>query len=438
MNLMALAFASLPDTAGEVSLPIPGAPAESEAQLEPGVEPGAKPQPASSGALFLQVLEEQDWGQAADPERAPAPGDAAGDAAGEGWPLSAPPGEFSRPADEIPLPPTRLAIGLPVLAAAPALPLAPRGSTAAVSQRTTGEITGREVPAGGALPSLDLSHMEAPAEIDPGRLPAAMVPEPQPAEQEAFAAVIWRAERREPEPAASRTPASSAGRAGVEAPRVPVEVALAPVEVPRVPEEAARTKTAAESAPATEAPVESAPKSEVPATADGRGVAAHRPVAPPARPESVAPIVRAAPIEPPSAETFAMRPVVREMSVRVETSPLESASLRFVERNGQVEVVVRASSPGLAASLQAEVPDLLRNLAQHDLQARVSAVGEPVAAIERVPAADAIDEIRRLAESRGETRGDRERAGDGERSGSERFEDSARRRHPRRRWEEEE
>lgn|GEM_PF-2530711 len=85
---------------------------------------------------------------------------------------------------------------------------------------------------------------------------------------------------------------------------------------------------------------------------------------------SAAPVAHTAMPAGEEATTNAKAPV-RELSLRMSGDSTQSADVRLVERNGEIQVSVRASDPRLAESLRANVNDLVGNLSRNDLTAEV-------------------------------------------------------------------
>jgi hypothetical protein len=62
---------------------------------------------------------------------------------------------------------------------------------------------------------------------------------------------------------------------------------------------------------------------------------------------------------------------LRDLSIRITNEISQTADVRMVERNGEIQVAVRASDPVLANSLRSDLGDLVRNLSPTGLTAEV-------------------------------------------------------------------
>lgn len=62
---------------------------------------------------------------------------------------------------------------------------------------------------------------------------------------------------------------------------------------------------------------------------------------------------------------------IREVSIRITNEVSQTADVRMVERNGEIQVAVRSSDPILANSLRSDLGDLVRNLSPTGLSAEV-------------------------------------------------------------------
>lgn len=69
-------------------------------------------------------------------------------------------------------------------------------------------------------------------------------------------------------------------------------------------------------------------------------------------------------------EASPARPL-REIAIRVATDTSQSADVRMLERNGEIQVFVRASDPALASSLRGNVDSLVSNLSLDGISAEV-------------------------------------------------------------------
>jgi hypothetical protein len=68
---------------------------------------------------------------------------------------------------------------------------------------------------------------------------------------------------------------------------------------------------------------------------------------------------------------------LREISIRITNERSQTADVRMVERNGEIQVAVRASDAGLANSLRSDMGDLVRGLSPDGISAEVFRPGPP-------------------------------------------------------------
>jgi hypothetical protein len=68
---------------------------------------------------------------------------------------------------------------------------------------------------------------------------------------------------------------------------------------------------------------------------------------------------------------------MREVSIRIANENSQTADVRMTERNGVIQVSVRASDASLANSLRSDVGDLVRGLAPGGLGVEVWHAGSP-------------------------------------------------------------
>jgi hypothetical protein len=82
-------------------------------------------------------------------------------------------------------------------------------------------------------------------------------------------------------------------------------------------------------------------------------------------------------IPDPPGDEMAAPPPLREVSIRITNENAQTADVRMVERNGEIQVAVHASDASLANSLRSDVGDLVRGLAPSGMGVEVWHTGSP-------------------------------------------------------------
>jgi hypothetical protein len=119
-------------------------------------------------------------------------------------------------------------------------------------------------------------------------------------------------------------------------------------------------------------------QSPQPVVGDASALLSSRPAgaaAPQTRPAPASPSPSPVP-EPMREESAAPHPL-RELSIRIGNEASQTADVRMVERNGEIQVAVRASDSALAHSLQSEVSDLVRGLSSTSSGVEIWQPGSP-------------------------------------------------------------
>jgi hypothetical protein len=93
----------------------------------------------------------------------------------------------------------------------------------------------------------------------------------------------------------------------------------------------------------------------------------------------------AAPVQEPADAKAATAAVVREIALRVASSPDQSAQVRIVERAGELYVSVRSGTTEMAQTLRTHLDDLVQSLQHHGIQTEITRPPEVASAAQSAP-----------------------------------------------------